>query len=255
MSGIVSGRQVVVGSRRMLMQSQIDTALLDQKSLDFAGQGYSVLWVAIDDQLAGIMAVSDTVKDSAGAMLRELANHKLETVVLSGDNRAAVQNVATELNIKEVFADLLPTDKVDVLQSLQEQGKRVAFVGDGINDAPALAQADVGLALGCGTDVAIESADVVVSGDALDGVTEAFALSRGVMTNIKQNLFWAFIYNLLLIPVAAGLLYPFLGLQLSPALAAIAMALSSLFVVSNALRLNYIKLFQNQQFKRTDVGG
>ena len=254
-SGFVSGQRVVVGSRRMLVQAQIDTDLLDKESLDFAGQGHSVLWVAIDDRLAGVIAVSDTIKVSAGALLRDLASHKLQTVVLSGDNLAAVQNVATELNITDVFAELLPTDKVDVLTGLQQQGKRVAFVGDGINDAPALAQADVGIALGCGTDVAIESADVVVSGDALDGVSEAFALSRGVMTNIKQNLFWAFIYNLLLIPVAAGLLYPFLGLQLSPALAAVAMALSSLFVVSNALRLNYINLFQSERIERTAVEG
>ncbi len=242
-SGVVAGRQVVVGSRRMLERADIDTALLDKKATALAGQGHSLLWVAVDVRLAAVIAVSDTIKDSAAAMLHELAREHRKTIVLSGDNLAAVQSVAAQLDITEVYADLLPRDKVEVLAGLQAQGKRVAFVGDGINDAPALAQVDVGIALGVGTDVAIESADVVVSGEGLHGVSEAFAVSRAVMTNIKQNLFWAFIYNLLLIPVAAGLLYPFSGVQLSPVLAAVAMALSSLFVVSNALRLNYMRLF------------
>lgn len=242
-SGLVAGRQVVVGSRRMLEQAGIDTNPLDKKSTDLAGLGYSVLWVAVDARLAAVIAVSDTLKDSAAAMLHELARDNRRMIVLSGDNLAAVQSVAAQLDITEVHADLLPRDKVAVLSDLQSQGYRVAFVGDGINDAPALAQADVGIALGVGTDVAIESADVVVSGEGLQGVAEAFAVSQSVMTNIKQNLFWAFIYNLLLIPVAAGLFYPFTGVQLSPMLAAFAMALSSLFVVSNALRLNYMRLF------------
>jgi len=242
-SGVVAGRQVVVGSRRMLEQADIDTAPLDKKSTTYADQGHSLLWVAVDTHLAGIIAVSDTIKDSAASMLNELARDNRRTIILSGDNLAAVQSVAAQLGITEVYADLLPADKVEVLAGLQAQGKRVAFVGDGINDAPALSQVDVGIALGVGTDVAIESADVVVSGEGLHGVSEAFAVSRAVMTNIKQNLFWAFIYNLLLIPVAAGLLYPFSGMQLSPVLAAVAMALSSLFVVTNALRLNYMRLF------------
>lgn len=241
-SGDVEGQHVQIGSKRLMLAEGISTDALDDEFDDLLTQGKSVLCVALQGQIVAVIAVADVIKDSAASMVAQLQQQGKETVMLSGDNSASAHAVAAQLGITSVYAELLPEEKVEVLTRLQKQGRRVAFVGDGINDAPALVQADVGIAVGGGTDVAIESADVVVAAQSLNGIADALELSRRVMNNIKQNLFWAFFYNLLLIPIAAGVLYPSLGLQLSPGLAASAMALSSLFVVTNALRLNRVKL-------------
>ena len=193
--------------------------------------------VAVDGQIAGALAVADKVKPGARAAVAKLHEMGLKTAMITGDTRATARSIAAELGIDHVEAEVLPEGKRDAVRALRDAHGAVAFVGDGINDAPALAEAEVGLAMGTGTDVAIESADVVlVSGDT-KGVVEAVHLSRAVLRNIRQNLFWAFGYNVALIPVAAGVFYPAFGTLLSPMLAAGAMALSSVFVLSNALRL------------------
>ena len=198
------------------------------------------MYAAIDGKLAAIMAVADPIKESTPAAIQALHAMGLKVVMISGDNQHTANAIARQLNIDEVVAEVMPEGKVDTLKTLQQQG-RVAFIGDGINDAPALAQADVGLAVGTGTDIAIEAADVVLMSGRLTAVSDAIALSRATIRNIRQNLFWAFAYNVALIPVAAGLLYPAFGILLSPMFAAGAMALSSVFVLSNALRLRRFK--------------
>ena len=198
------------------------------------------MYVAINGKLAAIMAVADPIKESTPAAISALHAMGLKVVMISGDNQHTANAIARQLNIDEVVAEVMPEGKVDTLKTLQQQG-RVAFIGDGINDAPALAQADVGLAVGTGTDIAIEAADVVLMSGRLTAVSDAIALSRATIRNIRQNLFWAFAYNVALIPVAAGVLYPAFGILLSPMFAAGAMALSSVFVLSNALRLRRFK--------------
>ncbi|MFE1654691.1 HAD-IC family P-type ATPase, partial [Acinetobacter baumannii] len=200
-------------------------------------EGKTPLYVAIDQQLAAIIAVADPIKETTYAAIEALHQLGLKVAMITGDNRHTAQSIAKKLNIDEVVAEVLPEGKVDTVRQLQKQYGRLAFVGDGINDAPALAQADVGLAIGTGTDVAIEAADVVLMSGSLKGVPNAIALSKATMRNIRQNLFWAFVYNVALIPIAAGALYPAFGVLLSPMFAAGAMALSSVFVLGNALRL------------------
>ncbi|MFV5422020.1 HAD-IC family P-type ATPase, partial [Acinetobacter baumannii] len=200
-------------------------------------EGKTPLYVAIDQQLAAIIAVADPIKETTYAAIEALHKLGLKVAMITGDNRHTAQAIAKKLNIDEVVAEVLPEGKVDTVRQLQKQYGRLAFVGDGINDAPALAQADVGLAIGTGTDVAIEAADVVLMSGSLKGVPNAIALSKATMRNIRQNLFWAFVYNVALIPIAAGALYPAFGVLLSPMFAAGAMALSSVFVLGNALRL------------------
>ncbi|NHP73654.1 HAD-IC family P-type ATPase, partial [Acinetobacter baumannii] len=200
-------------------------------------EGKTPLYVAIDQQLAAIIAVADPIKETTYAAIEALHQLGLKVAMITGDNRHTAQAIAKKLNIDEVVAEVLPEGKVDTVRQLQKQYGRLAFVGDGINDAPALAQADVGLAIGTGTDVAIEAADVVLMSGSLKGVPNAIALSKATMRNIRQNLFWAFVYNVALIPIAAGALYPAFGVLLSPMFAAGAMALSSVFVLGNALRL------------------
>jgi P-type Cu+ transporter len=200
-------------------------------------QGHTVIFLAVDGQLAGAIAVGDPIKDTTPAALKALKEDGLRLVMLTGDNRATAQAVAASLPIDEVIAEVQPKDKADVVARLQELGRRVAMAGDGINDAPALAKADVGIAMGTGTDIAMESAQVtLVKGD-LRGIVRARQLSRATVRNIRQNLFFAFGYNALGIPIAAGLLYPVFGWLLSPLLAALAMSLSSVSVIGNALRL------------------
>ena len=218
----------------------IDTAPLAQTEADLAARGRTALFAAIDGQVAAVIAVADPVKPSSAAAIAALRAAGLRVAMITGDKRETALAIARETGIDEVVAGVLPEGKVAAIDRLRAHGP-VAFVGDGINDAPALAQADVGLAIGTGTDVAIESADVVLMSGDLRGIVNAVEISRATMRNIRQNLIWAFGYNVALIPVAAGVLYPALGVLLSPVLAAGAMALSSVFVVSNALRLRHLR--------------
>ena len=199
--------------------------------------GKTAIYVADDGVLAGAYAVTDPVKADAAQAIAALHELGLRTMMITGDNAATAQAIARQLGIDDVHADVLPEGKVHVVRAARDSGRKVAFVGDGINDAPALATADVGMAIGTGTDVAIETASVVLMRDSLMSVVNAIALSQATLRNIKQNLFWAFAYNTALVPVAAGVLYPAFGITLAPAFAAGAMALSSVFVLTNALRL------------------
>jgi len=205
-------------------------------------EGNTVIFVSVDDRPAGILAVSDPIKSSTPEAVAALHALGLKIHMLTGDNERTARTVARRLGIDEVLSGVTPADKHHYVKNLQRQGHVVAMAGDGINDAPALAAADVGIAMGSGTDVAIESADIVLVKGDLRGIVKAFRLSRAVMRNIRQNLFFAFIYNSLGVPIAAGVLYPFFGLLLSPMIAAAAMSFSSVSVVSNALRLRRIKL-------------
>ncbi len=233
----VGGRQVLVGADRLLAREGVDTGALAQAEADLAGQGRTALFAAIGGRVAAVIGVADPVKPSTKAAIRALRAQGLRVVMITGDKEATARAIAAEIGIDEVVAGVLPDGKVRALDALRTGGVKLAFVGDGINDAPALAHADVGIAIGTGTDVAIESADVVLMSGDLQGVVTALSLSRHTMTNIRQNLTWAFAYNTALIPLAAGALYPAFGLLLSPGFAAGAMALSSVSVVGNALRL------------------
>ncbi|MCU0853800.1 MAG: heavy metal translocating P-type ATPase [Rhodobacteraceae bacterium] len=237
--GRVAGQDVLVGAARLMESEGIALGSLAASAETQAAKGRTPLFAAIDGQIAALFAVADPIKPGTAEAVAALHAQGLEVAMITGDNRRTAEAIAAELGIDRVVAEVLPDGKVAALTSLRSRGP-VAFVGDGINDAPALAAADTGIAIGTGTDVAIESADVVlVSGD-IGGVVNAFRVSRATMANIRQNLVWAFGYNVLLIPVAAGILYPFGGPLLSPMLAAGAMALSSVFVLSNALRLRWI---------------
>ncbi|MDX3924177.1 MAG: heavy metal translocating P-type ATPase [Shinella sp.] len=239
----VSGRRVEAGSAGFMTERGLDVAAFAAEAAGFAAQGASPLYAAVDGRLAALFAVTDPVKPTAREAIASLKALGVEVAMITGDNRRTAETVAAALGIGHVVAEVLPEGKVDAVRSLSSGGKRkVAFVGDGINDAPALAAADTGIAIGTGTDVAIESADVVLMAGDMRGVATGIALSKATMRNIRQNLFWAFGYNVALIPVAAGVLYPAWGIQLSPALAAGAMALSSVFVVSNALRLKRFRI-------------
>jgi Cu+-exporting ATPase len=233
----VNGREVVVGADRLMTQRGYDVGNFAPVAERLSAQGKSPLYAAIDGRLAAIIAVADPIKETTPAALEALRELGLRIVMITGDNRRTAEAIARTLKVDEVVAEVLPTDKAAVVKHLQQSGVAVAFVGDGINDAPALAQADVGLAIGTGTDIAIESADVVLMSGDLRNVPNAIALSQATIRNIGQNLFWAFAYNAVLIPVAAGALYPIFGILLSPMVAGLAMALSSVSVVSNALRL------------------
>ena len=217
----------------------MDDPTVDATASTWSNEGKTALFAAVDGRLAGILAVADTVKDEAAGVVRQLRNMGISVVMLTGDNRRTAEAVARRLGIERVIAEVLPDEKADRVAELQSGGVAVAMVGDGINDAPALARADLGIAMGTGIDVAIESGDVVVMGGRLSGVVAAIELSRAVMRNIRQNLFWAFFYNVVGIPVAAGLLHIFGGPTLNPMIAGGAMAASSVSVVTNALRLRF----------------
>ncbi|MBB3985423.1 Cu+-exporting ATPase [Sagittula marina] len=235
----VDGAQVLVGADRFMAREGIDTTALAARETDLATRGRTALYAAIDGHLAAVIGVADPVKPASRAAVAALHEKGLTVVMITGDKRETADAIARETGIDQIIAGVLPDGKVAALDELR-QGRRIAFVGDGINDAPALAHADVGIAIGTGTDVAIESADVVLMSGDLRGVVNAFEVSRRTMRNIRQNLFWAFGYNTALIPVAAGALYPAFGVLLSPMLAAGAMALSSVFVLTNALRLRRV---------------
>ncbi|CAI2046052.1 heavy metal translocating P-type ATPase [Serratia quinivorans] len=236
-SASVAGRTVAVGADRFMTQLGLDVSSFQQSAQRLGEQGKSPLYAAIDGRLAAVIAVADPIKESTPEAIKALHALGLKVAMITGDNAATAAAIAKQLGIDEVAAEVLPDGKVAALKKFRSGGARVAFVGDGINDAPALAEADVGLAIGTGTDVAIEAADVVLMSGDLRGVPNAIALSQATIRNIKQNLFWAFAYNAVLIPVAAGALYPLNGTLLSPIFAAAAMALSSVFVLGNALRL------------------
>ena len=241
--GVVEGRRVEVGADRFMERIGLDVGPLSDAAGALAAEGKTPLYAAVDGELVAALAVADPVKATTPAAIEALHRAGLRVAMITGDNRATAQAIARRLGIDEVLAEVLPADKAQAVRDVQGEGGRngrplrVAFVGDGINDAPALAQADVGVAIGTGTDVAIEAADVVLMRGDLTALVEARALSAATLRNVKQNLFWAFAYNVVLIPVAAGALYPVFGVLLSPVLGAAAMGLSSVFVLTNALRL------------------
>lgn len=241
---LVNGQRIQIGADRYMQQIGLDVSAFNAEAARLGQEGKTPIYMAIDQQLAAIVAVADPIKDTTFAAIAALHQLGLKVAMITGDNRHTAQAIAARLQIDHVVAEVLPEGKVDVVRELQEQFGRVTFVGDGINDAPALAQADVGIAIGTGTDVAIEAAEVVLMSGNLQGVPNAIALSKATIRNIRQNLFWAFIYNIALIPIAAGVLYPFAGILLSPIFAAGAMALSSVFVLGNALRLKYFQAAQ-----------
>jgi Cu+-exporting ATPase len=236
-SAMVGGKPVLVGSARIMMERGVDIGGLAAKADAFSGEGKTAVFVAVEGRAAGVLAIADTLKESSVPALRRLKALGLELVMLTGDNRRTAEAIAAQAGITTVVPEVLPQDKVNEIKRLQSLGKKVAMVGDGINDAPALAQADVGIAIGTGTDVAMEASDITLIKGDLGGVASAIELSRRTIRTIKQNLFWAFIYNTIGIPVAAGVLYPFFHILLSPIIASVAMAFSSVSVVSNSLRL------------------
>jgi Cu+-exporting ATPase len=240
-SGRINGRTVLVGADRSMTRSGIDVSSFSQNAAELGDAGKSPLYAAIDGKLAAIIAVSDPVKETTPQAIAALHALGLKVAMITGDNARTAQAIARQVGIDEVVAEVLPEGKVEAVRKLRDGGRKVAFIGDGINDAPALAEADIGLAVGTGTDIAIESADVVLMSGDLNGVPRAIAISKATIRNIRQNLFWAFAYNVGLVPVAAGVLYPVNGTLLSPILAAGAMGLSSVFVLANALRLRRFK--------------
>lgn len=239
--GLVDGQMVLVGSDRLMREEGIDLGDALEQARAQAMQGKTVFFAAVDGKPAALISVSDQIKSNAAEVIAGLREKGLRVAMITGDKQETADAVAAEIGIEEVVAGVLPEGKTAALETFQADGIKVAFVGDGINDAPALARADVGIAIGSGTDIAIGAADVVLMSGDLQGVSTALSVSQAAMRNIRQNLFWAFAYNIALIPVAAGALYASLGLLLSPQLAAGAMALSSLFVLSNALRLRGLK--------------
>ena len=241
-AGTVEGRAVALGNLKLFEELAIEPGELPSRAETLRGDGQTVMLLAIDGKAAGLIGVADPVKASTPDAIRALHEEGVQVIMLTGDNRVTAEAVAKKLGIDRIEAEVLPEQKASIVKQLQAQGHIVAMAGDGINDAPALAQAQVGIAMGTGTDVAMESAGVtLISGD-LTGIVRAVRLSRATMKNIRQNLFFAFIYNVLGIPIAAGVLYPFFGLLLSPIIAAAAMSFSSVSVITNALRLNRVKL-------------
>jgi Cu+-exporting ATPase len=241
-TGTVDGHRVALGNLKLLESLSIDSGELPQLAENGRSEGQTVMLVAIDGKAAGLIGVADPIKESTPEAIADLHKEGLTVVMLTGDSRTTAMAVANKLDIDHVEAEVLPDQKAEIVKKLQAEGKIVAMAGDGINDAPALAQAQVGIAMGTGTDVAMESAGVtLVKGD-LRGIVRARRLSRAVMSNIRQNLFFAFAYNALGVPVAAGVLYPAFGLLLSPIIAAAAMSFSSVSVITNSLRLRNLKL-------------
>jgi Cu+-exporting ATPase len=235
--GIVAGKRVQIGTRRWLEELGISTQKLQDYQQSWENTKKTVVWIVIEGQIQAIMGIADALKPTSVATVKALKKMGLEVVMLTGDNQATADAIALEVGITRVLAQVRPEQKAAKIQALQAEGKIVAMVGDGINDAPALAQADVGIAIGTGTDVAIAASDItLISGD-LQGIVTAIQLSHATMQNIRQNLFFAYIYNVAGIPIAAGVLFPFFGWLLSPIIAGGAMACSSISVVTNALRL------------------
>jgi P-type Cu+ transporter len=240
-SGTIEGKKILLGNSKLMQENGVDLSN-DQKADELRAEGQTVMFVSIDGKLGGLLGVADTIKESAKGAIDELHRQKIEVAMMTGDNAKTAEAVARKLGIDKVFADVLPEQKAEKVKELQAKGKIVAMAGDGVNDAPALAQAEVGIAMGTGTDVAMESADITLLKGDLRGILRARKLSEATMKNIRQNLFFAFIYNLIGVPIAAGVLYPIFGLLLSPMIASAAMTFSSVSVILNALRLRSIKL-------------
>ncbi|TDR56845.1 Cu+-exporting ATPase [Halomonas ventosae] len=241
-TGRIDGHRIALGNRLLMESEQVALTELAEEAERLRGDGATVIFAAVDGRLAGLLAIADPVKETTEAAIRALQADGIRVVMLTGDNRTSAEAVAQRLGIDEVEAEVLPEDKGRVVQRLRDEGRVVVMAGDGVNDAPALATADVGIAMGTGTDVAIESAGVTLLRGDLTGIVEAHRLSRATMRNIRQNLFFAFVYNAAGVPIAAGVLYPFTGLLLSPIIAAAAMSLSSVSVIANALRLRVVAL-------------
>jgi len=240
--GTVEDRRLALGNARFLGELGVDTTALEAEAERLRQEGATAIFLALDGRAAAIFAIADPVKETTPAALAALAREKIRVVMLTGDNRTTAQAVARRLGITEVEAEVLPDQKSAVVEKLRREGRVVAMAGDGVNDAPALAAAEVGIAMGTGTDVAIESAGVTLLKGDLMGIVKARRLSQATMGNIRQNLFFAFIYNAAGVPIAAGVLYPTFGILLSPIIAAAAMALSSVSVVGNSLRLRRLRL-------------
>ena len=235
--GSVDGKKVLAGNYKMMRENNIEVS----EDEVFAKDGKTSLYFAVDNKFVGIIAVADTIKATSRQAIEDMRNMGLDVIMLTGDNAVTANAIKNKLSLSSAVAEVLPSDKEDEVRKLQQSGHKVAMVGDGINDAPALTRADVGIAIGAGTDIAIESADIVLMKSDLQDVVTSIELSHSVIKNIKENLFWAFFYNALGIPVAAGVLYGIAGLKLNPMIAALAMSFSSVFVVSNALRLRFFK--------------
>jgi Cu+-exporting ATPase len=240
--GVVDGRRVLLGGSRILADNSISSMAMDAEAERHREDGASVVFVVLDGKVAGLLAIADPIKPTTQTAITALKAAGIRLVMMTGDNLTTAQAVAKRLGIDDVEAEVLPQDKAAVVERLRKSGRVVAMAGDGVNDAPALAAADVGIAMGAGADVAIESAGVTLLKGDLEGLVRARLLSAAVMSNIRQNLVFAFVYNVAGIPIAAGVLYPTFGWLLSPAIAAGAMALSSVSVISNALRLRAIRL-------------
>jgi Cu+-exporting ATPase len=239
--GRVQGRDVALGNRALMDSLAVEIGPLAERAETLRGEGKTAMFLAVDGRAAGLVAVADPIKETTPAAIRALHEEGIRIVMLTGDSATTARAVAGKLGIDEVMAEVQPDQKAQKIKELQAQGRFVAMAGDGINDAPALAQAQVGIAMGTGTDVAMESAGVtLVKGD-LTGIVRAIRLSRATMRNIRQNLWFAFGYNSLGVPIAAGVLYPFFGILLSPLIAAAAMSFSSVSVIGNALRLNRVQ--------------
>jgi Cu+-exporting ATPase len=240
--GVVDGRRIMIGNAGLHERHGLDVTALESEADVGRRQGQTVMYIAIDGWLAGFLAVADPIKATTAEAIRLLQADGLTIVMLTGDNETTARAVATTLGIDQLFAGVLPDQKRDVVRRLQQQGRSVAMAGDGVNDAPALAEAAVGIAMGTGTDVAIESAAVTLVGGDLRAIVRARRLSRATMRNIRQNLFLAYAYNAVGVPIAAGVLYPIIGLLISPIWASAAMTFSSVSVIVNALRLRRVQL-------------
>ena len=242
-SGIINGELTYGGNARFMEEIGVKVP----KYPELTAAGKTPLYFATQGAYLGAIAAADVVKEDSFAAIQLLKEQRLDVVMLTGDNQRTAESIGKQAGIDHIISDVLPGDKAGAIQALQRQGHRVLMVGDGINDAPALVTADVGMAIGGGTDIAVDSADIVLMNSSLTSISHAIALSKATIRNIKENLFWAFFYNCLGIPVAAGVLYPFFGIQLSPMIGAAAMSLSSVFVVSNALRLRFFKIGTRKQ--------
>jgi Cu+-exporting ATPase len=242
LTGEVDGSQVLVGNQEFLVDNQVNISEeLAKEANQLSWQARSIVWVASDSRAVGVIGIADPIKETTAGAIQRLRGMGIKVVMATGDNAETAKVVAERLHIDEVRSGLKPQDKQRLVQELKATGAKIAVAGDGINDAPALAEADVGIAMGTGTDVAIQSAGItLVKGD-LNGIANALLLSKEVMRNIRQNLFFAFIYNLLGVPIAAGVLYPFVGLLLNPMIAGAAMSFSSVSVIANALRINRVR--------------